>query len=221
MTIIVFMKPPEEALCLTELEQASVALHPLRLETLRLLRSPGSASQVAERLGLPRQRVNYHVRELHRVGLLRRAGRRNRRNLTEQLYQATARSYLLAPDVLGPVGADPEHVEDRLGATYLLALSGRLQKELAAQSRRASREGKRLATLSIDADLRFESARQREAFAVALRDAVARVVAEHASPDSRDDGRPGAGRPYRLVLGCYPRPVDEPASTQEDGGAPR
>ena len=64
-----------------------------------------------------------------------------------------------------------------------------------------------MATLAIDAELRFDSAEQRERFANALRDAVVRVVAEHASP-AHADGGTAKGRPYRLMLGCWPVPSD-------------
>lgn len=200
------MKPSPEAECIADHARAGVLLHPLRLAILERTRTPASATEVADRLGLPRQRVNYHVRELHRADFLRKAGRRKKRNLYEQRYVASARSYLLAPDVLGPVGADPGAVEDRLSAAYLLSLSGRLQSELASVVRAAAEREQRVATLSIEADVRFESPQQREQFAVALRDAVAKTIAEHTSPASQDDGSPGEGRPYRLVLGCYPRP---------------
>jgi len=30
------------------------------------------------------------------------------------------------------------------------------------------------------------------------------VIARHTSPNLRENGRPGRGRPYRLVLTCYP-----------------
>ncbi|MEL7155773.1 MAG: helix-turn-helix domain-containing protein, partial [Actinomycetota bacterium] len=49
------------------IEEPSVAaavLDPLRAEVLAALAEPGSASTVAEALGQPRQKINYHVRAL-------------------------------------------------------------------------------------------------------------------------------------------------------------
>jgi DNA-binding transcriptional ArsR family regulator len=195
---------------------AAALLKPLRLEVLARAREPRSATEIAAELGLPRQKVNYHVRELERAGLLRLAESRRRRNLTERRYQATARAYLLSPELLGELGADERRVEDRLSAAYLLALGARMQRELGRATAEASEEGKRIATLSIDAELRFESPEQREAFANALRDAVTRVVAEHASPAVGPDGAPGAGRPFRLVAGCYPVPPESVKPDEEE-----
>ncbi|HUF77814.1 MAG TPA: winged helix-turn-helix domain-containing protein [Thermoanaerobaculia bacterium] len=195
--------------------RASILFTPLRLEILdRARRRPCSATEIARELALPRQRVGYHVRELAGGGFLRKAGRVRRRNFYEQRYRASARSYLVAPEVLGPVAAGKVEPEDRASAGYLLYQSARLQTELVRSMEQAGAAGKRLATLTLDADLRFASAAQRDRFTRELRDAVARVIADHTSPSVLDDGSPGMGRPYRLVLGCYPVP-EAGAGTEE------
>ena len=43
-----------------EAERASVLLHPLRLRIVAELREPDSASGLARRLRIPRQKINYH-----------------------------------------------------------------------------------------------------------------------------------------------------------------
>jgi len=196
--------------------RAVVLLTPLRMEILERAREPRSASDIACELGLPRQRVNYHVRELARARFLVRAGRVRRRNFYEQRYRASARSYLVAPEALGPVAAGLAAPEDRASAAYLLAATARLQDDVCRAAERAAEEGKRLATLTLDADLRFESAAQRDRLTRALRDAVAGVIAEHASPARAPDGGPGPGRPYRLVLGCHPVLEDEAITDREE-----
>jgi len=42
------------------------------------------------------------------------------------------------------------------------------------------------------------------------------LIGRFASPAERDDGRAGAGRPYRLVLGCYPVPPKETSDKTTD-----
>lgn len=186
--------------------RASALLHPLRLRILESLYKPDSAAGLARRLHLPRQKVNYHVRELARAHFLTRAGRRRKRNMTEQLYVATARGYVLSPEILGRLGANPGRVEDALSAGYLLALTAQAQTELGRASREAATQGKRFSTLSLNTELRFESAEQRSEFAQALQQAVVDVVGRHASPFTGRDATPGTGRPYRLILACYPIP---------------
>jgi DNA-binding transcriptional ArsR family regulator len=175
--------------------RAAVLLDPLRLRLLSLVHEPASAAELARRVGLPRQRVNYHVRALAAAGFLRSAGRRVRRNMIERRFQATARSYVLAPGLLGPLAA--RRPADARSAATLVALAAEMQAETAAGAAAAARSGAGLATLSIEADVRFTGAEQRARFARALRDAVAGVVGRHTAPRG--------GRAYRLVVGCYPR----------------
>jgi hypothetical protein len=165
---------------------------------------------------LPRQTVNYHVRELARVHLLARAGRRRRRHLFEQCYVATARGYLLSPELLGHLAADPAQVADPLSANYLLGLASKLQSELARSLELATAAGKRLATLSINSELRFISPEQRRAFTEELQRAILEVAARHTSPFTNADGSAAEGRPFRMVVGCYPiPPAKDQVSSQQ------
>lgn len=187
--------------------QAAVLLyHPLRLKILAALLAPDSATGVARRMNLPRQTVNYHVRELARAKLLARAGRRRRRRMYEQCYVATARGYVLSPELLGKLAADPAQVADAFSASYLVGLASKMQTELGRVSELAQKAGKRLATLSINTELRFVSAAQRARFTEELQQAIVEVVGRHSSPFRNADGSATEGRPFRLVLGCYPIP---------------
>jgi DNA-binding transcriptional ArsR family regulator len=181
--------------------------HPLRLAILQAASAPQSATEIAAGLGVPRQRVNYHVDRLRRAGFLVPAGRRQRRGLFEQRYTASARAYVLDPGVLGSLGARAEHIEDRLSGEYLVALSSQTQSELGQVMAEAGREGKRVATMSLSADIRFTSPEQRARFARALQKAVTRLVARHTAPAQADDGQLPPGRLFRLVVGCYPPPA--------------
>ncbi|MGB9463726.1 MAG: helix-turn-helix domain-containing protein [Candidatus Acidiferrum sp.] len=185
--------------------QASALLHhPLRLKILAALLEPDSATGVARRMKLPRQTVNYHVRELARARLLVRAGRRRRRHLFEQCYVATARGYVLSPELLGKLAADPAQIADTFSAKYLLGLASKLQSELARSVELATAAGKRLATLSINTELRFTSPEQRAAFTEELQRAIVEVAGRHSSPLTMADGSAAEGRPFRLIVGCYP-----------------
>jgi DNA-binding transcriptional ArsR family regulator len=204
--------------------QAAILLHhPLRLKILAALLEPDSATAVARRMKLPRQTVNYHVRELARARLLVRAGRRRRRHLFEQCYVATARGYVLSPELLGKLAADPAQVADTFSAKYLLGLACKLQSELARSVDLAAAAGKRLATLSINTELRFTSPEQRAVFTEELQRTLVDVAARHSSPFAKADGSPAEGRAFRLVVGCYPMPPgkdQEPRShTRNDPGS--
>jgi DNA-binding transcriptional ArsR family regulator len=186
--------------------RASALLHPLRLRILDALREPDSAAGLARRFRMPRQKMNYHVRELARAHFLERAGQRRRRNMIERRYRTTAQGYVLSPELLGRMGLPREHAEDVLSAAYLLGRMAVAQAELVYASREAATQRKRLTTLSVSAELRFESAEQRAKFAAELQRSIIDVIGRFASPHTMADGSAGAGRPYRLLLGCYPIP---------------
>ena len=155
---------------------------------------------MAERLGLSRQKVNYHLRMLEEHGLVRLAGERRWGGLRERRLVATASSYVVSPGALGPVGADPERAKDRLAASYLIALAARSVRELADLIRRARQADKHLATLSVDTVIRFRTSEERAAFTGELTEAINGLVAKY-----HDETAPG-GRPHRLVLLAHPVP---------------
>jgi DNA-binding transcriptional ArsR family regulator len=212
-------RPPagSELEMISDAERAGTLLRPLRLAILRLAREPISASEIGARLGLPRQRINYHVQELAKAGFLKRAGRRRRRNMVEQQYVAAARNWSLSPELLGGLGADWRRIEDTGTTAYLVALSTQMQADL-ARTMRSAGGAAAPAPLSLKSQFRFESAARREQFEGALRQAVIDVIARHTAPNLRPDGTPGPGRAYRLVLGLYPYTPEEPAPGTPRGG---
>ena len=209
---------PAEIECVCDERLAAALLDPLRRRILSLARLPVSATELGARLTLPRQRVNYHVRHLARVGLLKRAGRRRRRNMFEQRYVASAKGYLISPELLGGAGADWRTVSDTSSCGYLLALSAQMQSDVARAWRGSGDPGKRLATLSIKSQFRLESPEQRERFTRELKEAVVAVIARWTAPSRTPAGKPVPGRSFRLVLGCYPYTPEEEAGKKETNG---
>ena len=181
---------------------ATVALEPVRSRLLSELAEPASAATLAVRLGLARQKVNYHLRALEEHGLVRVAEERKWGGLTERLLVASAASYVVSPSALGPVAADPDRGADRLSASYLIALAARIVREVSGLLRRSEETEKRLATLSLDTEIRFRSAADRAAFSSDLADAVTKLVARY-----HDESTPG-GRAHRLVIVAHPLPYE-------------
>ncbi|MCH9646680.1 MAG: helix-turn-helix domain-containing protein [Deltaproteobacteria bacterium] len=179
---------------------AVAALGPLRGKLLAELRQPASAAGLASVLGLPRQKVNYHLRALEAHGLVTVAEQRTWGGLTERLLVATAQSYVVSPGALGPIAADPAHSSDRLSASYLIALAARAVREVGDLFRRATEAKKRLATVSMDTTIRFRTARERASFSRELAAAVTELAARY-----HDDSAPG-GRPHRLIVLAHPQP---------------
>ena len=181
---------------------ATVALEPVRSRLLSELSEPASAATLATRLGLARQKVNYHLRALESHGLVRVADKRRWGGLTERLLVATATSYIVSPSAMGPVASDPARNADRLSASYLIALAARIVREVSRLLRLSRETGKRLATLSMDTEIRFRSAADRAAFSNDLTRAITSLVARY-----HDAAAPG-GRVHRLVLVAHPLTKD-------------
>jgi len=179
---------------------ATVALEPTRSRLLSELASPASAATLAARVGLARQKVNYHLHALEAHGLVKLAEKRRWGGLTERLLVASAASYVVSPGALGAVAVDPAREVDRLSASYLIALGARMIREVSDLVRRASKAGKRLATLALDTQVCFRSATDRAAFTTELTDAIAKLVSKYHDPSA-----PG-GRPHRLVVVAHAIP---------------
>lgn len=189
---------------------ATVALDPVRSRLLSELLTPASAATLAGRMGLPRQKVNYHLRTLEAHGLVRVDSKKRWGGLTERRMVATACSYVVSPGALGPVAADPERDVggrgmDRLSASYLVALAARVVREVGQLLRKSEERNKRLATLSIDTEVRFRSADERAAFSSELTAAVAALVSRYHNETAL------GGRRHRLMIGAYPKPEESQA----------
>ena len=179
---------------------ATTALEPVRSRLLSELAEPASAATLATRVGLARQKVNYHLRALEAHGLVRLAQKRKWGGLTERLLVATAASYVVSPGALGPVAADANRKVDQLSAGYAIALGARVIREVADLVRRAKTAGKRLATLAVDTEVCFRSATDRAAFSQELTEAIATLAAKY-----HDATAPG-GRAHRVVVVAHPLP---------------
>ena len=177
---------------------AEVSLDPIRSRLLAALAVPGSATMLAAQVGLPRQKVNYHLRTLEQHGLLELVEERRKGNVTERVLQATAASYVISPAALAAVAPDPARAPDRLSARWLLAVAARLVRDVGELITGAGKTRQKLATFAIDGEIRFAGPADRAAFAEELTVAVTALVARY-----HDEEAPG-GRSHRLVVAVHP-----------------
>jgi DNA-binding transcriptional ArsR family regulator len=183
---------------------AEVSLQPVRAQLLAALATEeGSASTLAAKTGLTRQKANYHLRALEEHGLVELVGERRKGNCTERVLRATAASFVISPGALASVAPDPDKVPDQRSARWLLALASRLVHEVGELLQRSAAAGKPVATLAIDAQVRFASAKDRAAFATELTEAVNGLVAQYHSTQGRD---------HRFVVALHPAITEEKPS---------
>jgi|HubBroStandDraft_4_1064222.scaffolds.fasta_scaffold285079_2 DNA-binding transcriptional ArsR family regulator len=177
---------------------AEVSLDPMRARLLAALAEPGSASTLAARTGLARQKINYHLRALERHGLIELVEERKRGNCTERVLRATAASYVISPAALATVAPDPDRSPDQLSARWLLALAARLVREVGELITRSRAAGQPVATFAIDTEIRFASAAERAEFAQELSETIKGLAARY-----HNQNAPG-GRAHRLVIALHP-----------------
>ena len=191
-------------------DAATSALNPIRRRILSELGEPNSAAGIARRFGVPRQRINYHVRQLTEEGLVEVVGERKKRNCTERLVRAVAQSYLISPAALGRLAINPARVRDRASSAYLIAVAAQVIREVGGLRHRADHADKQVPTLTMQADVRFASPDTQHAFAEELSQQLACLVAKYHDEEMPD------GRTFRVLAGAYPAPVNTQGQNQPD-----
>jgi len=189
-------------------ESACVMLDPTRATVLGGLAEPASAAELARRLDIPRQKVNYHLRELERVGAVELAEERRKGNCVERVVRRTATAYLVDPTILGQLGQSAAGRRDRFSWAYLVSLLARTIKDLSILRRRADEAGKSLATLAIETEVRFESPKAMNEFAEEAANMLATLATQYHNERSAD------GRRYRFVFAGLPK-LTEPGQARD------
>ncbi len=177
---------------------AEASLDPIRTRLLAELVEARSATMLARRVGLARQKVNYHLRSLERHGLVELVEERRKGNVTERLMRATAASYVISPAALASIQPDPSRSPDRLSAFWLLALAARLLREVGTLLMGSAKAHQRVATFAMDGEVRFATAADRAAFAEELAATVTSLVGRY------HDGTSEQGRTHRVVVAIHP-----------------
>ncbi len=183
-------------------DQAEALLNPLRLEVLQRADEPRTCTELAEALGETPQKIYYHVKVLERAGALEKVGERRVRAIQEGYYRATARSYWLAPSLIGRAGG-PRGARDQMSLGFLLALAEELQTGVAnlAQSERGETP-----SLGFSAQVRLAKPADRAAFLTEVQEAIQTIAKKYgAVGPQRGQASDGAPDTYHLILACYPR----------------
>jgi DNA-binding transcriptional ArsR family regulator len=208
------MPTPSVAL-LDRPDRLRIALSPIRRQLLERLREPASATELAAEMALGRQRVNYHLRELEKAGLLHLVEERQRRGCVERILAARADAFVVDPSVMGRrrTLAISAAAQDRFSAEHLLDAAGDVVRHVARMRTRAEQEGTRLLTFAIDTEVAFATPADFERFTTALAEFVAREAAKVPAAAS--------GRRYRILLGGHPAPGAESPTSGESHGRSR
>ena len=177
-------------------DQLHVLAHPIRLRILEMLREPLSAAALARSLADARQKVNYHLKELERAGLVRRVGERRAGNFLESLYQAVARTFVVSSRVAWGSPRRLKAFGAQLSLRTLVTLGESLQRDAAVLLDRAAFDGEEISSASVEGEVHFADKDDRAAFMKEYLAAVGPLL-------KRYGARKGAR--YRAVFAVYPK----------------
>ena len=188
---------------LDEPAQVAALAHPLRVAVLDALRSPESAAGVARAIGESRQKVNHHVKALQDVGLVRSVGERRTGNFVEPLYESVAGTFLVSPRLAWGTGDRAGALRSQLPLEHLVLLGERVQRDATALLDRAAFDGEEIASLSVEATVRFKDEAARSAFMEEYLALLKPLLRKHGA-------RRGSGdEPFRVAVAVYPEAEDE------------
>ncbi len=183
----------ERAQLLAGEDEIRAALPALRRRLLRLLHEPASASELARRTGIARQKINYHLRVLEDAGLVELVETRARRGCTERILRATSAELVVDPAAIG--GSDRVRSRDRHAAEHLADVAAATVRDVTRLRAGAERAGRRLLTFTLETEIAFAQPADVHAFTQALAESVAELSTRYGGP---------GGRRYRVVVGGHP-----------------
>lgn len=191
----------QDVLYIEDLEQATTLLHPLRLELMKRLDEPRTCPELAEFFDSTPQKIYYHIKALEKAGLVEKTAEKRVRGAVEGYYQAKARSYWLAPKLVGQVGGE-KTVRDQTSLRFLLTLAEEVHDDIGRLGQ-ASEAGEDVPSLGLSAHIYLPDGDRRAEFL----DDVNRTFQDLARkygipPDEADDL---VGKAFRLILACYPK----------------
>lgn len=176
-------------------EQATALMNPLRAEILSNLRKPASATEVARNIKESPQRINYHLKMLEKVGLVRKVGTRQVRNLVEVLFQGIARTYVLA-ESLAWSAETIQKIKDQSSLAHLIHTSDRIKKGALLLMERSD-ENEVIPSASLTMQVHLGNEQTREQFVQEYVEMVKQLVEKYQETQLNTD-------PYQVVLAVYP-----------------
>ena len=191
----------QDVLYIEDVNQAMTLLKPLRLEILKRLDEPRTCPELADYFDETPQKIYYHVKTLEQAGLVEKVGERRVRGTVEGHYQASARAYWLAPQLVGQIGG-VKAAQDQLSLRVLLELAEEVHDDIGKLGNRAA-VGSDVPSLSLSAHIHLPDASRRAAFLAELQTVFQELARKYGLPDDNPMLTDAQG--FRLVLMCYPK----------------
>ena len=182
-----------ELFVVSDAQKLGLLADSLKLEILREMDRPQTTADLALIMGIPRQKLGYHVRQLEHAGLLVSVGESRRGNCVARKLQAVARHIIVnKSDPKAPIP------QDRFSSSWLVAQCATAIREVGVMSLDAESVGEKLPTMSVDSEIAFDNPQEQQAFAQELNELIAALVDRYGSSSSD-------ARRFRVFAASYPK----------------
>jgi DNA-binding transcriptional ArsR family regulator len=194
-----FMKSKiQEKYVVEDIEQAAALLHPTRVEILMKLREARSSAEVARLIGDTPQKVNYHMKALEKVGLIKKVGTRNVRNLIEVLYQAMAKTFIL-PESIGWNERLIQKAKDQGSLAHMIETSERIKRD-AIELMEQSDQEEQVPSATLQLEVQLLDHEHRQAFINDYVQMMQQLVNKY-QPSGADE----KSQTYQIISTIYPK----------------
>lgn len=190
-------------LYIESVDQATALLKPRRIELLKRLGEPRACTELAAEFRESAQSIYYHVKALEQAGLVQKVGERRVRGTVEGRYQACARAYWLAPQLVGQIGG-PQAAQDQASLRTLLSLTEEVQADIGRLAQQVA-AGQSIPSLSLSANVYLPDGDHRAAFLRDVQAAFERLARDYGRPADEAMTPTTPGQDFRLALACYPQ----------------
>lgn len=192
----------QDVFYIEDLARAMVLLKPIRLDILRQLDEPRTCPELADYFDDSAQKIYYHVKALEQAGLVEKVEEKRVRGVMEGYYQAKARSYWLAPKLIGQIGGT-RTTQEQISLSILLQLAEEVIEDTGKLGN-ASALGQDVPSLSMSAQIHLPNLARRAEFLNEVQIIFQQLATKYGLPE--DDIAITDDQGFRLVLMCYPKP---------------
>ncbi len=191
----------QDVFYIEDVDQATALLKSQRIELLKRLGEPRTCPDLALEFGESAQKIYYHIKALEKAGLVEKTSEQRVRGTVEGSYQAKARSYWLAPQLIGRIGS-PRAAQDQASLRVLLDLAEEIHSDIGRLGQQSA-TGQDIASLSLSAHIYLPDATRKAAFLQDVQTVFQQLARKYGLPADDVDISDNAG--FRLILVCYPK----------------
>lgn len=194
----------DEVLYIQAVDQAAALLNPMRIDLLKHMGEARTCPELAAQFETTAQKIYYHVKALEKAGLVEKVREQRVRGIMEGVYQAKARSYWLAPSLVGMIGGE-KTARDQTSLRFLLSLAEEVQDDIGLLGQK-SEAGANVPSLGLSAHIYLPDGERRAAFLDDVQNIFQELARKYGIP--ADDTNDLTGKSFRLILACYPKESD-------------